>query len=465
VEVPNDGLIRYLYAFNAERILIASPKALAEVLVMKNYEFIKPAQFRNGLGQLLGIGVLLAEGDEHKRQRRALMPAFAYRHIKDLVPVFWSKAREVTEKMTGLVESEIATSNGTADSDGSAEKPSTQHTSVLELGNWASRVTLDIIGVAGMGHDFNAIEDPSSELNECYRRVFQPDRNGRRAILLQILLPFWILRRLPFKRNEEIREARALIRKVCLQLIEEKKAKLASGKSTDKDILSVALSSGGFDDENLINQLMTFLAAGHETTASAMIWAAYVLCINKDIQTKLRQEIRSKLPSISDQSATVTAEQIDKVAYLHAVCHETLRFIPSVPLTMRIASVDATILGHPIPKNTTLILAPWAVNRDPKLWGADAGEFKPERWLNEDGTFNGSGGADSNYSFLTFLHGPRSCIGQKFALTEFACLLAAWIGRFEIEFDDPNFDPDIAGGVTAKPRGGLKVKAKVVEGW
>ena len=432
---------------------------------MKNYEFIKPAQFRNGLGQLLGIGVLLAEGDEHKRQRRALMPAFAYRHIKDLIPVFWSKAREVTEKMTAIVESESATANGTTTSDGNAEKPSTEHTSVLELSNWASRVTLDIIGLAGMGHDFNAIEDPSSELNECYRQVFQPDSRGRRAILLGIILPFWILSRLPFKRNEEIREARALIRRVCFQLIEEKKAKLASGKSTDKDILSVALSSGGFSDENLINQLMTFLAAGHETTASAMVWASYLLCIHKDVQAKLRAEIRSKLPSISDQSTTVTAEQIDKVAYLHAVCHETLRYIPSVPLTMRIAASDSTIIGHPIPKNTTLILAPWAVNRDPALWGADAAEFKPERWLNADGTFNGSGGADSNYSFLTFLHGPRSCIGQKFALNEFACLLAAWIGRFEIEFDDPNFEPDIGGGVTAKPKGGLKVKAKVFEGW
>jgi hypothetical protein len=64
--IPNDGLIRYTHAFNRDRILITSPKALGEVLVNKNYEFIKPSQLRNGLGRILGIGILLAEGDEHK---------------------------------------------------------------------------------------------------------------------------------------------------------------------------------------------------------------------------------------------------------------------------------------------------------------------------------------------------------------------------------------------------------------
>lgn len=71
-EVPNDGIIRYQFAFNAERILLTSPKALAEVLVTKNYEFIKPKRLREGIGQLLGIGILLAEGEEHKVSRSTL---------------------------------------------------------------------------------------------------------------------------------------------------------------------------------------------------------------------------------------------------------------------------------------------------------------------------------------------------------------------------------------------------------
>jgi cytochrome P450 len=459
-EVPNDGIIRYRHAFNRERVLLVSPKALAEVLVMKNYEFLKPVQFRHGLGRLLGIGVLLAEGDEHKKQRRMLMPAFSYRHIKSLYPIFWAKGREVTDKMTALVESQHANGNSTT------EKPDSQEGAVVEISNWTSRVTLDIIGVAGIGHDFNAIQDPSSELNQCYRRVFQPDGGQRRWFaVLSLVVPHFVLTNLPFKRNYEVKEARALIRRVCHDLITEKKAKLAAGKSTDKDILSVALESGGFTDENLIDQLMTFLAAGHETTASAMVWACYLLCNHPAIQTKLRAEIRANLPPLSDALETVTADDVDKMSYLHAVCNEVLRFIPPVPMTMRVAGENSTILSHPIPKGTTIVIAPWAVNRNPELWGEDVDEFKPERWLTDDGHANNTGGADSNYSFLTFLHGPRSCIGQRFAQAEFACLIAAWVGRFEMELVDKDFVPDIAGGITAKPRGGLKVRLRVVEGW
>jgi cytochrome P450 len=83
-EIPNEGLIRYTHVFNSERVLLTSPKALAEVLVTKNYEFVKSEVLRYNLGRLLGIGLLMAEGSEHKRQRRVLTPAFSYRHIKGM---------------------------------------------------------------------------------------------------------------------------------------------------------------------------------------------------------------------------------------------------------------------------------------------------------------------------------------------------------------------------------------------
>ena len=200
-----------------------------------------------------------------------------------------------------------------------------------------------------------------------------------------------------------------------------------------------------------------------------MIWALYLLCQHPTIQTKLRQEIHSKLPSItSDQD--VTAAQLDSCHYLHAICAETLRLWPPVSLTMRVAACDTTLAGHFVPKGTTIILAPWAINHSTHLWGADAAEFKPERWLDAEGKADNKGGAESNYSFLTFLHGPRSCIGQKFAMAEFACLLAAWVGRFETGFEKGSElaegkAVDIKGGITAKPRGGLWVQLKECEGW
>jgi cytochrome P450 len=271
------------------------------------------------------------------------------------------------------------------------------------------------------------------------------------------------------KRNGEIEAAAAVIRSTCRQQIRAKKEKLEKDELTDIDILSVALKSGGFTEEQLVDQMMTFLAAGHETTATAMVWAIYMLCLHPDVQTRLRKEIRQNLPSIEEQ-ATMTSQAIDHLPYLNAVLNEVLRYFPPVPLTIRESVRDTTIIGEFIPKGTRIMLIPKAVNKSESLWGPDALKFNPDRWLpSPTNPQSASGGAASNYSFMTFLHGPRSCIGQKFAQAEFACLLAAWVGRFEfalrdeLEYDERNVL--IKGGVTSKPAKGLHVKTKIVPGW
>jgi len=449
--------------FNSERLLIVSPKGLSEVLTIQNYDFVKPAHVAAGIGRLLGVGVLLAEGDEHKVQRKNLMPAFAFRHVKNLYSVFWDKSREAVTAMTEESKAELEKSKLQ-----DMEKASSEET-VIEVGQWASRATLDIIGVAGMGQDFGAIQDPSAELNRTYRTVFKPSKQAQVLGVLNLFLPGWLVKRLPVKRNGEIEAAAEVIRATCRKLIRGKKEKLEKNELIDIDILSVALESGGFTEENLVDQMMTFLAAGHETTATAMTWAIYMLCLNPDVQTKLRAEIIEKLPSV-DEDSNVTSQQIDHMTYLNAVCNEVLRYYAPVPLTIRDAVRNTTILEQHVPKGTRIMLVPWAINKDEALWGPDARKFNPDRWLpSETNTHAANGGAASTYSYLTFLHGPRSCIGQAFAKAEFACLLAAWVGRFEFslknekEYDEKNVL--IKGGVTAKPARGLYVKTKIVPGW
>jgi len=458
--IPNKGLIRYLGPFNQERLFVTSPKALAEVLVTKNYEFVKPEQFRFSIGRILGVGVLLAEGDEHKAQRKNLLPAFAFRHIKNLYPVFWSKSREGVEAMTEAILKEAAQRD-----DGEKK------TAVIEAGNWASRVTLDIIGIAGLGRDFDAIKNPNNRLTQAYARIFKPSRQARILQLLGMMISPRIVALLPVKRNEDIGVAAGLIRAECAEIIQEKKQKLAQKEPSDPDILSVALESGGFTDENLVDQLMTFLAAGHETTASAMTWAAYLLAKHTDVQARLRAEVREHLPPLSSPSSSVSSVDIDRMPYLNAVCNEILRYFGPVPLTLRVAARDTSIQGHPVPKGTQVMLVPWAINRSEALWGADARVFDPDRWLakSEADKRAASGGAESNYAFMTFLHGPRSCIGMSFAKAEFACLLATWVGRFEMELHNKEeadeSKVDVKGGVTARPAEGMYVKATVLEGW
>jgi cytochrome P450 len=222
------------------------------------------------------------------------------------------------------------------------------------------------------------------------------------------------------------------------------------------DIIGIALSSGAFSDEQLVDQLMTFLAAGHETTATAMTWILYHLAKNPDIQAVLRNELTAVIPP---NAKSVTAAHLDGLHHLHAVCNEALRLHPPVALTVRVTVQDTTIAGYHIPKGTNVTLSPWAVNAAAEHWGKDAAEFRPERWLGAERLDR----AANNFSFMTFLHGPRSCIGEKFARGELTCLIAAWVMSFDTRLLDADFVPQIRAGITVKPLHGLPLKVQRID--
>ncbi|KAL9030427.1 MAG: hypothetical protein Q9196_001459 [Gyalolechia fulgens] len=421
-DIPHNGLIRYLDFFNSERIAVFGSTALAEVLVHKAYDFVKPPQFARGFGSIFGIGLFLAEGEEHKRQRKNLLPAFAYRHIKDLYPAFWSKSQELVTVLSRQIQC-----------NGSRE---------IDVDGWVSRATLDIIGLAAFGHDFETIH---------------------------------------IRHTSELAKGSDIIKGICRQMIRTRTEELAFRTHPNRDILSIAIASGAFSEEDLVNQLMTFLVAGHETTAAAMGWSLYELCRNRDIQHRIRDEIRKHIPAQhldrgTEDGAEFPATHIDRCTYLHAFCSEILRLYPPIPLTMRVAARDTSISETRIPKGTTIVLAPWAVNTSIASWGRDAHAFRPDRWLPSSSTPAAHHrsrascpaahptGPDTPYAFLTFLAGPRSCIGQSFARAELACLLAAWVAAFETEFAGAVEDGvEVVTGISARP-GGLKVRFRRIGG-
>jgi cytochrome P450 len=150
--------------------------------------------------------------------------------------------------------------------------------------------------------------------------------------------------------------------------------------------------------------------------------------------------------------------------YLNGVCNEVLRLFPTIPITGRDAIRDTTVTGHFIPAGTTLFIVPWAINRLPALWGPDSEEFVPDRWIDkETGRATMNGGADSNYAFLTFLYGPRACIGERFARAELRALVAAFVGSFEMELANPDEEIVIGGTITSKPVNGMKLRLNPVK--
>ena len=152
------------------------------------------------------------------------MPAFAFRHVKDLYPVFWGKSQEMTDQIAAAIRS---------------QRPD-EFSSVVDISDWASRATLDIIGLAGMGKDFDSLSNPQNELNQTYRQLFAGGRGAQLVQLLLGLLPHWLAVRLPLKRNQEIGNAVRTIKKFARDLIRDKRAALATGSATGIDILSVA---------------------------------------------------------------------------------------------------------------------------------------------------------------------------------------------------------------------------------
>jgi cytochrome P450 len=194
----------------------------------------------------------------------------------------------------------------------------------------------------------------------------------------------------------------------------------------------------------------------------------YLLASHPEIQARLRAEVRAKLPTLESASSATfdLAGTLESLPLLNAVCLETLRLYPTVPVTLRIANKATTIGSLPVPAGTRAYIVPWAINRAEKYWGPDATKFVPERWIDEKtGRANNTGGAASNYNILTFLHGPRSCIGKDFAKAEMKVLVAVFCGGFEIAMADPDEVPIPYGALTVKPQNGMRLRLKPVPGW
>ncbi|CAK3989152.1 cytochrome P450 [Lecanosticta acicola] len=458
-EIPNDGLIHFRGFFHQDRLLVTDLKALSEILVTRSYDFEKPKRLRDFLRFVLGDGLILVEGDVHKFQRKNIMPVFTFRHIKDLYPIFWQKATQLTQGVNQQV-------------DENPENNSSDVTSVVEINHWANQVTMDIIGMAAMGRDFQALKNGQDPLIVNYEELLEPSKEKQIYFLLNLLFPQSLIRWLPWKINGEMKRIVENVQRISLELVRDKKEMVKTEPESQKDLLSLLIRSNNFSDQQLVDQMMTFLAAGHETTSSAFTWATFLLATHAEIQKALRKEIQENMPSPNTQPPADfdLATVLESLPLLNGVCNEVIRLYPTVPTTVRDAVKDTQLAGVHIPNGTQIVLSPWGINRNPHFWGKNAEEFVPERWIDTDEKTgerkpNNAGGAPNNYAILTFLHGPRSCIGQGFAKAELRCLVAAFVGSFQMDLADPNEKVIPSGVVTTKPKNGMHLRLKHLGGW
>ncbi|KAK9467714.1 cytochrome P450 [Lipomyces arxii] len=447
--------VRYFGMLQAERLIPLTPAALQTILMTESYSFTKSELTRRSLKSILGDGIINAEGDSHRRQRKLLNPSFTYGHVKSLTPIFMDKATTMVNKMSRILD-ESATA-------GENKKLEV----IMDINTPVHATTLDIIFKAGFGADFDAIENPDNELVQAYRRVFSmPEFTALVKIDFAITILTGIPGVLPTARNRQFKESKKIIENFSIGMIREKqeKRKIAatfkkSEAAIDKDIISTMITEGkgAWTEKEILNNLMTFLAAGHETTSNATAFALFHLSRNPEIQSKLREEIRTVLPNGHASLPYVTYDQIDKLKYLNNFCKESLRVSPPVPATTREAEKDVMVDGIMIKKGTLLFVQIYGVNHSKAIWGEDADEFKPERWDSLPTE------AISPYSLLTFLQGPRSCIGRRFAEVEFKALLIALISTFNFAEREPGENHKIRTAITTRFVDGLPLRVSYAE--
>lgn len=461
-EIDNDGFIYYRSLLNSQRIVITTPALVGEICTRVD-EFVKPVIARGIAGRILGEGLVLSELEKHKQQRRIFLPIFAPRHIREMFPIFWGKTRELTQKMTQVALSDA------------------HREAVFEVGHWASRGALDIVTMATIGEDFGSIQDENATLAKTFRKAIEPSRGYIVLAMLEIWLPAWLVHILPNKMNRTMGESVPILRDLCRRLLRERRQQALEKSSHGKDLLSLCFhyeEVAQANEEEVIDQMTTFLAAGHETISVGITWAVYMLCLYPEWQTLLREEARAHLPdpnanidhSNESQSRMATSADVDNMPLIQAFINEVLRWYPPIPQTMRETLQDTVIGGRVIPKGTWIALPIKGFHRDERVWGPDASQFNPRRWLNADGSVNINGGCQNKYFNLAFMQGSRSCVAQGFSKAEMACVIGALVGSFSFELVDSDLLDEsrmeiAVGSLSARPLHGLDVKFKYLDGW
>ncbi|KAH9886197.1 cytochrome P450 [Cubamyces lactineus] len=456
--------IMYRGFFNTERLWTTDTRALNHILT-HSAEYQKPEDARRNLARILGRGVLFTEGEQHRQQRRILNPAFGPAQIRELTEIFVQKSAELRD----VWDAEISKAGGQAR---------------LNVLDGLSKMTLDVIGLAGFNYAFNSLhpqEGKPNELNQAFKAIFSVPTKFTIMMLVRNIFP--ALDIFPDERTRSVDRAQEVMRRIGSQLIREKKAeiqremfesKLKDGSGgvarndvQGRDLLTLLLKANmatdipdnqRLSDEDVLAQVPTFLVAGHETTSTATMWCLFALSQAPEVQKKLRDEL------FTLHSEAPTMDELNSLPYLDAVVRETLRVHAPVPTTMRIAMKDDVIPvsepyvdrhgqvqdGIRISKGSPIIIPILSLNRSKKLWGEDAHEFRPERWENPPEATSTIPGVWGH--ILSFLGGPRACIGYRFSLVEMKALLFMLVRAFEFELAVPVEDIQTKTAIVQRPQ-------------
>ena len=396
--------------------VLSDPSAIRHVLVDNAANYRKDDLQRRVLAPGLGDGLLTAEGDVWRAQRRALAPLFTPRNVAGFEGEMDAAAQRLVRRL--------------------ARRDGREVDVALEM----TRVTLDVlertIFTRGLARDPDALSQAITRYFAAIGPIDPLDVLG---------MPNW----LPRIGRIRARPALRFFEEVVGELMSARKALLARGEAAPRDLLTLLLGATdpetgrGLSDLEVRANVVTFIGAGHETTANALSWSLYLLSQAEDMRERVEHEVDTALGG-------GRALDLAALPVCRAVVEEAMRLYPPVAFLSRAALADDRVCGYRVPKGSLVVVSPYVLHRHRTLW-TDPDAFDPGRFLPE------RRGSIDRFAYLPFGAGPRVCIGASFSLQEAVIVLArlARTVRFRLRAGHAVVPVQ---RVTLRPSGGLPME-------
>lgn len=407
--------------FGPQPVLILShPRHVDQVLVRGAEVWGKDTRGQRLLREILGLGLLTAQGDLWRRNRRIANPAFTRRAIGGFARTMTTASQELAAdwapRADGRTEVDVA----------------------LEMNHLALRIA----GETLFGQDVGQAQDAVG--------------HGLEVVLDEFIristLPWPWMMHLPTPRNLRLKRAMAQLDAVVSSIITARRAEVAEGEPRP-DLLGMLMAAEdddgvGLSDKQLRDEVLTMLLAGHETTANALAWTLMLLGRHPQVQERLAAE----LTALGD--GPLDMKSMGALPYTRQVLQESMRLYPPAWVTSRAATVDTEIDGVPVAKGTFAFMSSYVIQRHPDVW-PDPEAFLPDRWADERPLGVDGQPVPKNAS-IPFGAGQRKCIGSHFAMMEATIVLATLLRRYRVSLA-PGHPVELHASVTLRPRHGIRM--------
>lgn len=394
---------------------VFSPEGAQQVLASESANFRKDNAFYQEVRDSFGNGLLTSQDEDYLRQRRLVQPLFTRRRVD------------------GYADAVAAETRATLDS--WQEAPG----GVVDVCEEMTRFALRAVSRILFGTDADATV---AVVNRCFPVITD-------YVLRRGYSPANIPRTWPTPANRRAAAAMDELYALCDRIISRRRGAPADNDGEDLLTLLAAAQSpaaadgapdgGGFDAAELRDQVLIFLLAGHETTATSLAFALHLLALHPEAQDRAREEISRVLGD-----RTPGAADLDRLPYVTQVLKEAMRLYPAAPVIGRKAVAATEIGGHTVPAGAEVMLAPWVTHRHPDHW-PDPDRFDPDRFTPE------AEAGRHRYAWFPFGGGPRACIGQHFSMLESVIALAMILREHAFEAVDTEIP--VSAGITLRTEG------------